>query len=79
MADAQAGLRALAAALGDWHVDDAYLASASELTADWNAAVDRAYHLGHGPLPAQSEVIGAVNDAAQARRRRGLRGRQHAR
>jgi 3D-(3,5/4)-trihydroxycyclohexane-1,2-dione acylhydrolase (decyclizing) len=27
--------------------------------------VDKAYHLGHVPLPAQSEVIGAVNEACQ--------------
>jgi 3D-(3,5/4)-trihydroxycyclohexane-1,2-dione acylhydrolase (decyclizing) len=27
----------------------------------WDETVERAYHLGHGPLPAQSEVIGAVN------------------
>jgi 3D-(3,5/4)-trihydroxycyclohexane-1,2-dione acylhydrolase (decyclizing) len=65
VADVQAGLRALEAELGDWRVDAAYLASASRLTAGWNATVDRAYHLGHGPLPAQSEVIGAVNDACQ--------------
>jgi 3D-(3,5/4)-trihydroxycyclohexane-1,2-dione acylhydrolase (decyclizing) len=29
--------------------------------------VDHAYRLGHGPLPAQSEVIGAVNEACGAR------------
>jgi 3D-(3,5/4)-trihydroxycyclohexane-1,2-dione acylhydrolase (decyclizing) len=27
----------------------------------WDETVERAYHLGHAPLPAQSEVIGAVN------------------
>ncbi len=35
--------------------------------------------LGHGPLPAQSEVIGAVNRAAGPARRRGVRGGPHAR
>ncbi len=65
VADVQSGLDALAAALGGWHVDAAYLARTSKLTASWNAVVDQAYHLGHGPLPAQSEVIGAVNDASQ--------------
>jgi 3D-(3,5/4)-trihydroxycyclohexane-1,2-dione acylhydrolase (decyclizing) len=30
--------------------------------ADWRAVVDRAYHLGHQPLPAQTEVLGAVNE-----------------
>jgi len=32
------------------------------LTDDWNRVVDHAYHLGHQPLPAQSEVIGALNE-----------------
>ena len=31
------------------------------LAADWDATVERAYTLGHAPLPAQSEVIGVVN------------------
>ena len=31
------------------------------LAQDWDATVERAYTLGHGPLPAQSEVIGTVN------------------
>jgi 3D-(3,5/4)-trihydroxycyclohexane-1,2-dione acylhydrolase (decyclizing) len=35
--------------------------------AAWQRQVDHAYHLGHGPLPAQSEVIGAVNDACGER------------
>jgi 3D-(3,5/4)-trihydroxycyclohexane-1,2-dione acylhydrolase (decyclizing) len=30
--------------------------------AAWNAVVDRAYHLGHSPLPAQTEVLGALNE-----------------
>src|SRR5262249_17918690 len=30
-------------------------------------AVDRLWHLGHGPVPAQSEVLGAVNDLAGPR------------
>ena len=38
-----------------------------ERAAAWDAVVERAYHLGHGPLPAQSEVIGAVNDASGPR------------
>jgi 3D-(3,5/4)-trihydroxycyclohexane-1,2-dione acylhydrolase (decyclizing) len=33
----------------------------------WDEKVERAYHLGHGPLPAQSEVIGAVNRLSQPR------------
>src|SRR4029079_16607147 len=33
----------------------------AELHAEWGVEVERPYGLGHGPLPAQSEVIGAVN------------------
>jgi 3D-(3,5/4)-trihydroxycyclohexane-1,2-dione acylhydrolase (decyclizing) len=58
VADAREGLAALAAVIGkQWDVDYA------DDVAAWQQEVDRAYHLGHGPLPAQSEVIGAVNDA----------------
>ena len=38
---------------------------AARLNAEWDAEVTRLYALGHGPLPAQSEVIGAVNDASR--------------
>ena len=31
------------------------------LAAEWDATVEQAYTLGHGPLPAQSEVLGVVN------------------
>ena len=66
VADVRAGLDELAAALDGWQADSAYQAQAAALTAAWNAEVDRAYHLGHGPRPAQSEVIGAVNEACEA-------------
>src|SRR4051795_3690711 len=33
----------------------------SRLAAEWDGTVERAYALGHAPLPAQSEVIGVVN------------------
>ena len=65
VADARAGLDELADAISGWQTDGAYQALAASLTADWNAEVDRAYHLGHGPRPAQSEVIGAVNEACE--------------
>jgi 3D-(3,5/4)-trihydroxycyclohexane-1,2-dione acylhydrolase (decyclizing) len=35
-----------------------------ELAREWDGEVSRLYGLGHEPLPAQSEVIGAVNAAA---------------
>jgi len=52
--------------LVEYRVDDGYLAEIARLKADWNRLVDRAYSLAHAPLPAQSEVIGAVNEAAGA-------------
>jgi 3D-(3,5/4)-trihydroxycyclohexane-1,2-dione acylhydrolase (decyclizing) len=64
VADARAALTALAEALSGWSVDPGYRREARERSAAWDAEVGHAYALGHAPLPAQSEVIGAVNDAA---------------
>jgi 3D-(3,5/4)-trihydroxycyclohexane-1,2-dione acylhydrolase (decyclizing) len=64
VADARAALTALAGALSGWSVHPDYRRQARELAAAWDGEVSRAYALGHQPLPAQSEVIGAVNDAA---------------
>jgi 3D-(3,5/4)-trihydroxycyclohexane-1,2-dione acylhydrolase (decyclizing) len=57
-ADAREGLSALTAALDGYHVDNTWSAH----TQRWNQVVDEAYHLGHGPLPAQTEVLGALNE-----------------
>jgi 3D-(3,5/4)-trihydroxycyclohexane-1,2-dione acylhydrolase (decyclizing) len=65
--DARAGIAALGARLRGYAVDAAYRDLAARLNKDWDHEVDRLYHLGHAPLPAQSEVIGTVNDAAGAR------------
>jgi 3D-(3,5/4)-trihydroxycyclohexane-1,2-dione acylhydrolase (decyclizing) len=67
VADAREGLRALAEGLTGWSVGDAYREEARRLAAEWDETVERAYHLGHGPLPAQSEVIGAVNEVSAPR------------
>ena len=67
VADARAAIEGLAAALEGWAVDDGYRAEAARLARDWDATVERAYTLGHRPLPAQSEVIGAVNAASGPR------------
>jgi 3D-(3,5/4)-trihydroxycyclohexane-1,2-dione acylhydrolase (decyclizing) len=64
VADARVALEQLAAALDGWQVGDDYRAEAAQLNREWDAEVERLYTLGHGPLPAQSEVIGAVNEAA---------------
>ena len=65
--DARAGIAALGTRLRGYAVDASYRDLAARLNTDWDREVDRLYHLGHGPLPAQSEVIGAVNDAAGPR------------
>jgi 3D-(3,5/4)-trihydroxycyclohexane-1,2-dione acylhydrolase (decyclizing) len=62
--DAREGLLALTEAMAGHRTDGDYRERVRSLAADWDATVERAYHLGHGPLPAQSEVIGAVNDVA---------------
>jgi 3D-(3,5/4)-trihydroxycyclohexane-1,2-dione acylhydrolase (decyclizing) len=61
VADARAALEALTAALAGWQVPGGHRELAGRLAAEWDATVQHAYDLGHGPLPAQSEVIGAVN------------------
>jgi len=67
VADARAALEAFTGALASWRVAPAYREEVAQRAAAWDAVVGRAYALGHGPLPAQSEVIGAVNEAAGPR------------
>ena len=62
VADARAGLEALTEAMAGYHVDAAYTARARDLDARWRQVVDHAYHLGHQPLPAQTEILGALNE-----------------
>jgi 3D-(3,5/4)-trihydroxycyclohexane-1,2-dione acylhydrolase (decyclizing) len=63
VADARPGLEALTTALEGYRCPVDF----QEQKDDWQRVVDRAYHLGHGPLPAQTEVIGAVNEACGER------------
>jgi 3D-(3,5/4)-trihydroxycyclohexane-1,2-dione acylhydrolase (decyclizing) len=60
--DARATLEALDERLADWSVPLTEREQAARLQAMWAREVDRLYHLGHAPLPAQSEVLGAVNE-----------------
>jgi 3D-(3,5/4)-trihydroxycyclohexane-1,2-dione acylhydrolase (decyclizing) len=64
--DARATLERLADARQGWSVDDAYRDEAARLSREWDAEVARLYTLEHEP-PAQSAVIGAVNDASGPR------------
>ncbi len=65
--DARATLEELDRRLADWTVTPAYREESQRLRQDWQAEVSRLYELGHSPLPAQSEVVGAVNELAQPR------------
>jgi 3D-(3,5/4)-trihydroxycyclohexane-1,2-dione acylhydrolase (decyclizing) len=65
--DARAGIEALHARLRGHAVNASYRDLAARLNKEWDHEVDRLYHLNHQPIPAQSEVIGAVNDAAGPR------------
>ena len=67
LADARETLTALTAGLSGWSVDPAYRERNAQRQRDWDAVVERAYTLGHGPLPAQSEIIGAVNEVSEPR------------
>jgi 3D-(3,5/4)-trihydroxycyclohexane-1,2-dione acylhydrolase (decyclizing) len=67
VADARLGLEALREALDGWHTGAEHSERARVLAAEWDQTVERAYALGHGPLPAQSEVIGVVNRVSQPR------------
>ncbi len=57
--DARAAIERLAEAGA--RVDTAYREEAARLNREWDAEVQRLHDLRHEPLPAQSEVIGAVN------------------
>jgi 3D-(3,5/4)-trihydroxycyclohexane-1,2-dione acylhydrolase (decyclizing) len=67
VADARLGLQALREALHDWSADAAHSERARGLAAEWERTVERAHALGHGPPPAQSEVIGVVNRVSEPR------------
>jgi 3D-(3,5/4)-trihydroxycyclohexane-1,2-dione acylhydrolase (decyclizing) len=62
--DARATLEWLRTALEGWAVDNAYREEAARLNREWDAEVARLYAIEHDP-PAQSAVIGAVNDASR--------------
>jgi len=62
VADARLVLEAWSEALSGCRVPEGYAAKISRLRTEWDAEVDRLCHLGTTGLPAQSEVIGALND-----------------
>jgi 3D-(3,5/4)-trihydroxycyclohexane-1,2-dione acylhydrolase (decyclizing) len=62
--DARATLERLSELLAGSSVPDGYRDEVLRLNREWNEEVERLYTLEHRPLPAQSEVIGAVNAAS---------------
>ncbi len=61
LADAKRGIAALHEALAGWQVDDAYRTRARLLADEWNRTADACFAVGHQPLPAQTEILGALN------------------
>ena len=63
MGDAQATLKELLTALGDYRVEGNYEAATRALHDEWETEVQRIYDIRNRPLVSQGELIGAVNDA----------------
>ena len=67
VADAREGLLALTERLGDWRADHAHTQKATAMAADWDEVVQASYDRDERPLPAQTQVIGAVNELSDPR------------
>ncbi len=65
VADARVALEELNDALQGYQVGDSYRARAQRFNQEWDAEVQRIYHLEHGPPISQGEVIGAVNEVSR--------------
>ncbi len=65
VADARATLEELMALVTGYSTGAEYRARVERFRQEWEAEVDRIYHLEHGPLVSQGEVIGAVNEFAR--------------
>src|SRR4051794_3549050 len=67
VADARLGVEALAGALTGWEVSADYRALTRQLIARTRGIEEACFHVGHGPLPAQTEILGALNDVLDDR------------
>jgi 3D-(3,5/4)-trihydroxycyclohexane-1,2-dione acylhydrolase (decyclizing) len=67
VADARETLVALTGALGALQIDPSYPKRIETEKAEWDAVVDASFTPSGRPLPAQSEIIGAVNAASDPR------------
>jgi len=63
--DARATLDELLGLLADYKTDNAYQERATRYNTEWDAEVQRVYHLDHAPMLSQGEVIGMVNTFSQ--------------
>jgi 3D-(3,5/4)-trihydroxycyclohexane-1,2-dione acylhydrolase (decyclizing) len=66
-ADARVTLEELTQILNEYKGDTEYQSQISSLKEQWEQEVDRLFHLNNQPLPAQSEVIGAIWESAEPR------------
>lgn len=62
VADAREALTALTKELEGYKVSDEYAAEVAEEKEAWEKVVYKHTHLNHGPLPAQTDVFGALNE-----------------
>ena len=67
VADARVVLEELAEALDGYRVPDEVPVHVERNRAEWDAEVERIYHLDHGPPVSQGEVIGAVEEVSGPR------------
>ena len=62
VADAREALVELTGLLDGYHVEDSYRDEVAREREAWAAKVQECYHRDHSPLPAQTEVFGALNE-----------------
>jgi 3D-(3,5/4)-trihydroxycyclohexane-1,2-dione acylhydrolase (decyclizing) len=63
LGDARAVLDALRRELDGYRMPAEFVEGYTRHNAEWAEVVDRAYTLGHGPRPAQTEILGALEEA----------------
>ncbi len=63
--DARSTLEAFSEALSGYEVEAQYRQQSAQASKEWDREVERLYTLDHGPLPAQSAVIGTVNSFSE--------------
>lgn len=66
-ADARSTLEELSRTLKDFKVAEDYAIEVKMLKEEWEVETDRLFQLHHSPLPGQSELIGAICEAAGPR------------